>query len=151
MAYLAQPASLEIRNTSASVALPASPAVFVAPTIVSAVNMAYDNTTGILTFLQSETYDFDLMFNVSSLLGGTLNYSAQVDTGGGFTDIAFSGRMGAVAILSNQQILFSSSNYFREGTRVRFNLWATGTMTLVTSTLPNSTVQVPAARILAAS
>lgn len=149
MSYLAQPVSLELRNTAASISVPTSTTVLVVPTIVSSVNIDYNNSTGVITLHDPQTYVFDFMFNASSSLGATLNISAEQDTGSGFNDIAFSGRMATVAALSNQQILFSSTNYFSSGTKLRLRLWSTGTMTLVTSTLPTSTVQVPAVRILA--
>lgn len=147
MSYLAMPVALDVVDTSATINPPGSPAPLVVPTINQVLNCGYDNTTGVVTLLQSCTYTFEFQFLSSSLLGGRMNFFAEADTGSGFQTIMNSGRTDFAQILTNKMINFGATRYFAQGTKLRCNVYGSG-FTLNTFSLPGVVgVVCPAIRI----
>lgn len=144
--------ALDIRQTAASTAIPTTPTVLVLPTVAQAKNIAYNASTGEVTLLESSEYNFVFMLNVTVGLAGTLFYAADTDTGSGYASFIYSGRQASIGVVSNNQILFESANYFEAGTKVRFYVWASGAgatfVTAALTALPTGAVSVPGVRIL---
>lgn len=144
--------ALDIRQTAASTAVPTTPTVLVLPTIAQNKLIDYNTSTGEITLREDGEFNFVFMFNVTVGLSGTLFYGADVDSGSGYAAFQYSGRQASIGVLSNNQILFQSANYFSKGTKIRIYVWASGAGTTFTTTaltaLPTGAVSVPGVRIM---
>lgn len=145
-------ASLDAVDTAASTAISTTPVVVTVPTITSSQNISFDTGTGIVTFLQSGTYQTIVLLNVFDAVTTSIFFGSEVDVGGGFVASTLSGRQQNINVNINGQVIFSSVNFFPVGTRVRSYVWAsngTGTyQTTSLSALPGGALQVPAKRLL---
>lgn len=145
-------ASLDAVDTAASTAISTTPVVITVPTITSSQNISFDTGTGIVTFLQSGTYQTIVLLNVFDAVTTSIFFGSEVDVGGGFVSSTLSGRQQNINVNINGQVIFSSVNFFPVGTRVRSYVWASnGTGTYQTTSLtalPGGALQVPAKRLL---
>ena len=145
-------ASLDAVDTTASIAIPTTPTVLVVPTVQSSNNIGYDNTTGIVTFLQSGSYQINIGLNVFDSSVTSIFYGAEVDTGGGFAAVFNTGRQQNINTNINGQVVFTAVNFFPAGARARVYIWAsngTGTFqTTALTALPGGSLQSPAKHIL---
>lgn len=145
-------ASLDAVDTAASTAISTTPVVVTVPTITSSQNISFDTGTGIVTFLQSGTYQTIVLLNVFDAVTTSIFFGSEVDVGGGFVASTLSGRQQNINVNINGQVIFSSVNFFPVGTRVRSYVWASnGTGTYQTTSLtalPGGALQVPAKRLL---
>ena len=143
---------LDLMNASASVATPTTITDLIIPTVnVQRGCIAYNNSTGVITFLESTDYHLVLMFNVNTSASRTLFSYAEIDTGSGFVPIRYSARRLDVTATTDGIKTFSSTNFFTAGTKLKFKHWATGAMTYQSTDVPLTTpgtVTVPAIRLL---
>lgn len=145
-------ASLDAVDTTASIAIPTSPTIITAPTVTLSQNISFDTGTGIITFLQSGTYQTVILLNVFDAVTTSIFFGTEIDVGGGFASNLNSGRQQNINVNINGQVQFTSVNFFPAGVRARSYVWASnGTGTFQTtslSALPGGALQVPAKRLL---
>jgi hypothetical protein len=145
-------ASIDVVDTTASIAIPTTPTVFTAPTIQSQQNIEFDTSTGIVTILKTGTYQTIVLLNIFDSVLTSVFYGVEVDAGGGFVAVLNSGRQININVNINGQIIFTEVVSLTAGTRVRVYVWASngsGTYQTTTPTaLPGGAIQVPAKRIL---
>ena len=146
--------SIEIRDTTASVALPTTPTVFLAPTVAHQNGFTYDSATGILTVTQSASYAISITFNAEpSASNKNIYFYAEEDSGSGWTPARYSARTLHLPNATETQVLISAARYYAVGTKIRFYIWGDSTVTLRTTDLPGTTpgtVTLPAYRFLMA-
>lgn len=145
-------ASLDASDNAASLAIPTTPTILTVPTVTSAQNIGFDTVTGIISFLQTGTYQFLFLLNVFDASVTTIFYGAEIDSGSGFVSLPLSGRQESINANINGQLIFVSLNFFPAGTRARIYVWASnGAGTFQTTTLtslPGGSLMVPCKRIL---
>jgi hypothetical protein len=144
---------LDASNNVASVAVPTTPTVLTVPTVNVMMNIGFNTSTGILTFLQSGTYQFVFELNVFDASTTTIFFGAEIDTGSGtFVSIPLSGRQENINVNIAGQVLFVSLNFFPAGARARVYAWASNStatyQTTALTSLPGGAISVPAVRIL---
>lgn len=146
--------SIEIRDTSTSVALPTTPTVFLAPTVAHQNGFTYDSATGILTVTQSASYSISITFNAEpSASNKNIYFYAEEDSGSGWAPVRYSARTLHLPNATETQVLISAARYYVVGTKIRFYIWGDSTVTLRTTDLPGTTpgtVTLPAYRFLMA-
>jgi len=145
-------ASLDAVDTTASAAIPSTPTVITVPTVTVAQNIAFDTSTGIVTFQQSGNYVVIAFLNVFEAVTTSIFFGVELDTGSGFVSEPLSGRQQNINVNINGQVQFTSANFITAGTRARLYVWAsngTGTyQTTALTALPGGSLSVPAKRIL---
>lgn len=143
--------ALELQDQGASVALPTVPTVYTVPTIVTQRgSLTYNTSTGVFSVGADGVYDSVFAFNVSVAGARTLYFYFEVDTGSGFVISRYTGRRLSLLGATDGQVIFSSTNYFPAGARIRANFWISAAGNLTTVDLPGTvpgTATVPAARI----
>lgn len=145
--------AIEILDTSATVVLPTTPTLFVMPTVVSNNGITYNTTTGEFVFTYGGSYMFTCMLNAEATGDNRILYFyAEIDTGSGYAIRQYSARSARLQNTTEEQTLFSSTNYWPKGSKLKLYVWASAaTITLKTTDIPGTTagtVTVPAARIL---
>lgn len=145
--------SLEVLETSASVAIPTTPTILKPTTTIRSQGITYDSSTGVITFVNGGSYSLTLMLNViASVSNRSVYFYADIDTGSGFAISRYSARTSLLTATTQEQRLFASSNYFAAGTKLRLYVWGSGTgMTLNSVDVPGTTagtVTVPAVRLM---
>jgi hypothetical protein len=146
---------LEVRDTSTSVSLPSTPTVFKLPSIVDTSGISYDTSTGEITIVNGGTYMFILLLNAkSSTANKFLYFYAELDTGSGYAIRRYSARSQLLKTTNDEQVLFSSTNYFAKGTKIKLYVWGESSgFTIDSQDVPGTTagtVTLPAARLLMA-
>jgi len=146
-------AALDASNNVVSVGVPTTPTILTAPTINSFQNIGFDTATGIISFLQTGTYQFLFELNVFDAATTTIFFGAEVDLGNGtFVSIPLSGRQENINVNIAGQVLFISLNFFPAGARARIYVWASNAgatfQTTTLTSLPGGSLMVPAIRIL---
>ena len=143
----------EIRLTAASTALPTTPTVFTAPSVVTQQGISYDNATGVLTINTSGSFSLSHTFNCSpSAANKKVYFYVEESTDGGSTwNIArYSARQLELVNGTETQLIIVGSRYYAMGTKIRYYLWGDSTVTLKTTNLPGTTpgtVTLPAYRL----
>ena len=143
----------EIRLTAASTALPTTPTIFTAPSVITQQGISYDNATGVLTINTSGSYTLSHTFNcLPSAANKKIYFYVEESTDGGSTwNIAtYTARQLELINGTETQLLIVGSRYYAMGTKVRYYLWGDSTVSLVTSNLPGTTpgtVILPAYRL----
>lgn len=142
---------LSIMDTTASVTLPTTPTVYVAPTLVVAEGVSYDTATGVTTINRSASYfSLNLFVNADPSAANKYVYIyLEYDVGGGWTIDRYSARQSLLPSLGETQIQSSASRNFPIGTKIRYYVWGDATVYLKTTELPGTTagtVTVPAYR-----
>ena len=143
----------EIRLTAASTALPTTPTVFTAPSVITQQGISYDNATGVLTINTSGSFTLSHTFNCSpSAANKKVYFYVEESTDGGTTWIKsrYSARQLELINGTETQLIIVGSRYYATGTKVRYYLWGDATVTLKTTNLPGTTpgtVTLPAYRL----
>lgn len=145
--------SLELLDTSATITLPTTPTIFKPPTTVISNGISYNSSTGEFTFDNGGSYAFTLMLSaLPSASNKSIYFYIEVDTGSGYSIRQYSARSAELSNTVNIQTLFTSSNYFAKGTKIKMYLWASSaTITLNTIDVPGTTpgtVTIPAVRLM---
>jgi hypothetical protein len=144
--------AVDAQSRVASSSLPTTPTDFIFPTKVSQQGgIDYDPATGIFTFSESGLFMHNMYFNIVAAQNRTIYASAQIDTGSGFVLSRWSGRRNSVTANTDGLTNFSSVNPFAAGTRLKFQIWASGACTIQSTDLPGvdaGTLTVPAARVM---
>jgi len=142
--------SLELVHP-ATLALPTVPTVFKPSTTLYNDGFIYSSTTGEIEFLVSSSYSTAMQFNaLPSASNKYMNFYVELNQGVGWAPLLYSGRRHELINNYSEQVVFSSNEYFKVGTRLRIQLWADATVTLVTSDLAGTTpgtVKLPAFRL----
>jgi len=146
--------SLNVQTTGSGIVLPTTPTVFT-PTVTTVLSngITYNSGTGEITFTHGGVYTLQLSLNASASAGNRKVYFyAAIDTGGGYAISRYSARSKEVPPSIEDQVLFSSTNYFSKGTKTKHYIWAsTNTITLNSTDVPGTTagtVTIPAFRML---
>ena len=147
--------ALEIRDTTSGIVLPTTPTVFKPATTVSATGITYNSSTGEIVFTNGGTYTFELFLNAqASASNKTVCFYGEIDTGSGYAIRRYSGRTSLLKTSSQEQISFTSANYWPTGSKLKIYLWSdSATVTLNSVDIPGTTpgtVTVPASRLLLA-
>jgi hypothetical protein len=143
----------EIRLTAASTALPTTPTVFTAPSVITEQGISYDNATGVLTFNTSGSYALSHTFNCSpSAANKKVYFYVEESTDGGSTWVIsrYSARQLELINGTETQLVIVGSRYYAMGTKIRYYLWGDATVTLKTTDLSGTTagtVTLPAYRL----
>lgn len=143
----------EIRLTAASTALPTTPTVFTAPSVITQQGMSYDNATGVLTINTSGSFTLSHTFNCSpSAANKKVYFYTEESTDGGTTWVKarYSARQLELINGTETQLIIVGSRYYAMGTKIRYYLWGDATVTLKTTDLPGTTpgtVTLPAYRL----
>lgn len=143
----------EIRLTAASTALPTTPTVFTAPSVITQQGMSYDNATGVLTINVSGSYSLSHTFNCSpSAANKKVYFYVEESTDGGSTWVIarYSARQLELINGTETQLIIVGSRFYATGTKIRYYLWGDATVTLKTTDLPGTTpgtVTLPAYRL----
>jgi len=143
----------EIRLTAASTALPTTPTVFTAPSVITQQGISYDNATGVLTINVSGSYALSHTFNCSpSAANKKVYFYVEESTDGGTTWVKsrYSARQLELINGTETQLIIVGARYYAMGTKVRYYLWGDATVTLKTTDLPGTTagtVTLPAYRL----
>ena len=138
--------------TSSGIVLPTTPTIFQPSGTVTNSGITYDSSTGIWTFLNGGSYSLTFMLDATaSAANKTIYFYVDFDTGSGFVTQRYTARSRLLAFTTEEQTLFTSSNYFEAGTKLRFYLWSnSATVTLNSTDVPGTpagTVTIPACRI----
>jgi hypothetical protein len=146
-------ASLDIMNTSATIAVPITPSFTICPVVAAQQNIGYDPATGIITFLYTQPYVIVVMLNCNTSANRTVYGFAYINTqnGAGFVPIRYSGRQKQFNAGNDGQTNFQSANVFKAGWQLKLGNYASGAMNFVSSDLPGTTpgtLTVPAIRVL---
>jgi len=132
--------SLRVINTTASVALPTTPTLFVLPTVVVNDGFVYNTTTGEVTLDTSGTYTLIMTLNCTPSAANKNIYAYfEYDIGSGWTIDQYSARQQTLFNNATEQIVLTESSYFRAGTKLRFYIWSDATVDLETVDLPGTT------------
>ena len=143
----------EIRLTAASTALPTTPTVFTAPSVITQQGISYDNATGVLTINTSGSFTLSHTFNCSpSAANKKVYFYVEESTDGGSTWVIarYSARQLELINGTETQLIIVGSRYYATGTKIRYYLWGDATVTLKTTDLPGTTagtVTLPAYRL----
>ena len=143
----------EIRLTAASTALPTTPTVFTAPSVITQQGMSYDNATGVLTINTSGSYTLSHTFNCDpSAANKKVYFYVEESTDGGSTWVIarYSARQLELINGTETQLIIVGSRFYATGTKIRYYLWGDATVTLKTTDLPGTTpgtVTLPAYRL----
>ena len=143
----------EIRLTAASTALPTTPTVFTAPSVITQQGMSYDNATGVLTINTSGSYTLSHTFNCDpSAANKKVYFYVEESADGGSTWVIarYSARQLELINGTETQLIIVGSRFYATGTKIRYYLWGDATVTLKTTDLPGTTpgtVTLPAYRL----
>lgn len=143
----------EIRLTAASTALPTTPTIFTAPSVITQQGVNYDNATGVLTFNISGSFTLSHTFNCQpSAANKKVYFYVEESTDGGSTWVIaqYSARQLELINGTETQLIIVGTRYYAMGTKVRYYLWGDATVTLKTTNLPGTTpgtVTLPAYRL----
>jgi len=146
--------ALELTTTTSGIVLPTTPTVFKPANTVTATGVTYNSTTGEIVFTNGGTFTFIMTLNAtSSASNKTMYFYGEIDTGSGYAIRRYSARSHLLTNTLRDQVLFSSTNYWPPGSKLKIYLWAESgsTITLDSLDVPGTTagtVTVPAARIL---
>lgn len=145
--------SLEVRDTSASVAIPTTPTVYKPPTTIRSQGITYDSATGVITFVNGGSYSLALMLNATSSSSNKYIYFyVDEDTGSGYAIARYTARSSFLNSTTQEQRIIVSSNYFAPGTKLRMYLWGSASgITLNSVDIPGTTagtVTIPASRLM---
>jgi hypothetical protein len=146
--------SLNVVTTTSGIVLPTTPTVFTpAVTSVLSNGISYNAGTGEMTFTNGGTYTLVLTLNTSASSGNRKVYFyAEINTGSGYAISRYSARSHELTPSTEDQIIFTSTNYFSPGTKTRHYIWASSnTITLNSTDVPGTTtgtVTIPAHRLL---
>jgi len=142
--------SLELVHPT-SLVLPTVPTVFKPSSTLYNDGFTYDSASGEITFNTSSSYGISMQFNaLPNASNKYMNFYFEMNPGSGWVPMLYSGRRHELINNYSAQILFSDNEYFTIGTKVRLQLWADATVTLVTSDLIGTTpgtVKLPAFRM----
>ena len=151
--YAAISNSLEVLNTAATTACPTTPTVLTPSTTVISNGITYNSSTGEIVFTNGGSYALTLMLNATTASANKFIYFyAEVDTGSGYAIRRYSARDAEITNSVTQQYLFTSSNYFPKGTKLKLYLWGSASgINFVSTDLPGTTpgtATVPAVRLM---
>lgn len=142
--------SLELVHP-ATIVLPTVPTVFKPSTTLYNDGFIYSSTTGEIEFLVSSSYSTAMQFNaLPSASNKYMNFYIEISQGNGWEPLLYSGRRHELINNYSEQVVFSSNEYFKIGTKLRIQLWADATVSLITSNLIGTapgTVKLPAFRM----
>ena len=145
---------LEVIDTAATTNLPTTPTVFKPTTTVESSGITYDSSTGEIVFTNGGTYMFMLFLNAQATAANKYIYFyGELNTGSGYAIRQYSARSNLLKTTADEQVLFSSTNYFPKGTKLKIYLWGDATVHIDTHDVPGTTpgtVTIPAARMLIA-
>ena len=143
----------EIRLTAASTALPTTPTVFTAPSVITQQGISYDNATGVLTINTSGSFTLSHTLNCSpSAANKNVYFYVEESTDGGSTWVIgqYTARELKLPNATETQLIIVGSRFYAVGTKIRYYLWGDATVTLKTTDLPGTTpgtVTLPAYRL----
>jgi len=144
--------SLEIIDTTATRTLATTPTLFTVPTVVSTNGITYNTGTGEFVFTHGGTYMFTCMLNANPTGNRTVYFYAQIDTGSGYAIRRYSARSARLTNTIVEQTLFSSTNYWPKGSKLKLYVWSdAASVALNTVDVPGTTagnVTIPAVRIM---
>ena len=146
--------SLSLYAGTSSIVLPTTPTIFnPAVTVDRTDGITINTSTGEVTFVNGGTYNMQLTFNASTGSGVRRIYLyGEADTGGGYQILRYSARSHELIPSTEDQVLFTSTNFFPKGTKLRLYVWSSsGTITLNSTNVPGTTpgtVTIPAYRML---
>lgn len=145
--------SLELLDTTATQSLPTTPTVLKPPTTVISSGITYDSSTGEIVFVNGGSYSFTLMLSAAAAAATkNIYFYAEIDTGSGYAIKQYSARSAELDNTIDIQTLFTSSNYFPKGAKLKIYVWASSaTITLNTINVPGTTpgtVTIPAVRLM---
>ena len=150
--YAAISNHLELVDSTATQTVPTTPTVLKPPTTTSSNGITYNPTTGEIVFTNGGTYSLTILVNAkTSTSNKTLYFYTSYDTGSGYTVNKYSGRSVLLKTTTEEQSVFSSSQYHAAGTKLKLYLWAdSNTFTFDTVDIPGtaSAATIPAVRIL---
>ena len=151
--YAAISNSLEVLNTAATTACPTTPTVLTPSTTVISNGITYNSSTGETVFTNGGSYVLSLTMNATTAVSNKFIYFyAEVDTGSGYAIRRYSARDAEITNSVTQQYLFTSSNYFPKGTKLKLYLWGSASgINFVSTDLPGTTpgtATVPAVRLM---
>jgi len=142
---------IEVYDSSASIALTATPALLApATTLAGNSGITYDPTTGIFTFQYAGSYSLSLVVNAQATGASQFVYIyAEKNLGSGFVVNANSGKSYQLANGQQTQIVYANAVYRQAGEQTRYWIYSNSTnVVLKTSALPSVTgVNVNAIRV----
>lgn len=147
--------NMEVIETGSAITLPSTPTVFVASTAPVQQGVAYDTTTGIVTFNTNGSYSTSITFNATPPSANKFIYFyVERDTGAGWQIIRYTARALELINGTSTQVTISSANFYKNGDKLRFYIWGSAAgVTLNSTDLPGTTagtVTLPAFRYLVA-
>jgi hypothetical protein len=140
-ANLLQQPHIETYDSSASIALTATPTLLApASTMSGSSGITYDPTTGIFTFANAGAYTLSLVVNAQATGAGQSVYIyADKNTGSGFSVNANSGKSFQLANGQQTQIVYANALYRQAGEQTRYWIYSNSTnVVLKTTALPGS-------------
>jgi len=142
--------SLQLLHLTNSV-LPTVPTLFKPQTSQYNDGFTYSSATGEITFLQSGSYSLSMQVNaVPSASNRSLYFYLEKNTGTGWVPDRYTARLHELINNYAAQVVFTDSEYFSVGTKIRLVMWAMATVTLTSTDLPGTTtgtVTLPAFRL----
>lgn len=142
--------SLKLIHTTSSI-LPTTPVVFKPNTVQYNDGFTYSSATGEITFLQSASYSVSMQVNtLPSASNKHIYFYFEKNEGSGWVIDRYSARLNELINNYESQIVFTDSEYFSIGTKIRLVLWGESTVTLVSTDIPGTipnTVTLPAFRL----
>lgn len=135
----------------ANTVLPTVPTLFKPLTTQYNDGFTYSSATGEITFLQSGSYSLSMQVNaIPSASNRSMYFYLEKNTGSGWVPDRYTARLHELINNYAAQVVFTDSEYFSIGTKIRLVMWAMATVTLTSTDLPGTTagtVTLPAFRL----
>lgn len=130
---------IDYRDESESITVPTTPTLLTLPIkAVERGSISYDTATGVISFSETRVYNLVLFANATTSASRTLYAYAEVSNDGGVTWLPLYGSLRTFSITGTtdgQVQLSVSNNVFSGGQKLRFFWWASGSMTVRTTTI----------------
>ena len=111
----------------------------------------YSSATGEVTFLQSGSYSLSMQVNATpSASNRSMYFYLEKNVGSGWVPDRYTARLHELINNYAEQVVFTDSEYFAVGTKIRLVIWGMATVTLLSTDLPGTvagTVTLPAFRL----
>lgn len=131
--------------------LPTVPTVFKPSITQYNDGFIYSSVTGEIEFTQSASYSMSMQINaLPSASNKSMYFYLEKNTGAGWVPDRYSARLHELINNYAEQVVFTDSEYFAVGTKIRLVIWGMATVTLLSTDLPGTTagtVTLPAFRL----
>ena len=131
--------SLQLVHAATAV-LPTVATVFKPSTTLHNDGFTYSSVTGEITFNVSSSYSISMQINaLPNASNRHLYFYFEQNNGAGWFPVTYSARMHELINNYESQVLFTDNEYYAIGTKIRLNMWAQSSVSLISTNLPGTT------------